>query len=160
MAQPAVSVVPGTLVFTVNSGASTTDPQTLTLQNTGNAVLRVNAMRIASGSFTLAAAATNGCALVPFDLMPGQSCVLAVGWSSAATGPETGTVEIDTTASTAPLQVALQAVRQSAPAAVPGISNEGAGGCSIARGNDLADPTLWLLVLLAVGVLWRRRAGR
>jgi trimeric autotransporter adhesin len=160
LALPAVSVVPGTLSFVVGTGSTAVDPQTLTLQNTGNAVLRVNGMRIASGSFTLAAAATNGCAPVPFDLMPAQSCLMAVGWSNSAPGIETGIVEIDTTAAARPMQVALQAVRDATPVVAPGMSNAGAGGCSIARGDSLADPTLWLLILLAVGVLWHRRAER
>jgi hypothetical protein len=41
----------------------------------------------------------------------------------------------------------------------PTLSNVGAGGCSIARGDSLNDPTLWLLVLLAACVLGARRAG-
>jgi len=139
------------------------DPQTLTLQSTGSAVLQVAAVRIASGSFTLSAAAVNGCPAAPFDLMPGQTCGLAVGWSNATASNETGTVEIDTSAAATPLQVAIQAAR-GMPASIPPVplemSNVGAGGCSIARGDSLADPTLWLLALLAAGVLWRRRASR
>jgi len=61
----------------------------------------------------------------------------------------------------APLQVNLQALRER-PASIggnvaPAISNVGAGGCSIARGDTLIDPTLWLLAALAATVLWRRR---
>jgi hypothetical protein len=41
-----------------------------------------------------------------------------------------------------------------------GLSNAGAGGCSIAQGDSLADPTLWLLALAAASVLaWRRRSA-
>ena len=29
------------------------------------------------------------------------------------------------------------------------------GGCTIGKGDVLADPMLWLLMLLAAGVLWR-----
>ena len=154
-AQPAVGVVPGALNFSVTASATTIDPQLLTLQNTGTAVLRINGVQIAAGSFTLGAAATSGCAVAPFDLMPGQSCALAIGWSGPLTGTQTGTLEIDSAAAATPMKVALQAVREAA--AAPELSNAGAGGCSIARGNSLADPTLWLLLLLAIGVLvWRR----
>jgi hypothetical protein len=162
-AQPAIGVVPGTLTFSVTAGASSGGTQTLTLQSTGTAVLHVNSVRVASGSFTLAAAATNGCAPAPFDLSPGQSCAVQVSWASTAPGTETGTVEINTTAAAAPTQVALQAVRASAAAPAPaaaGMSNLGAGGCSIARTDTLKDPTLWLLVLAATAVAWRRRAQR
>ena len=157
LAQPAIGVVPGTLTFIVSATGTTVSSQTLTLQNTGSAVLQVTRVAVASGSFTLSSAATNGCAVAPFDLMPGQSCVLAVGWSSSAAGTETGTVEITTTAAATPMLVALQAVRES-PAATVSISNAGQGGCSITRGNSLTDPTLWLLALTAAGVLWWRRA--
>ena len=157
LAQPAIGVVPGTLNFVVTGTATAVSSQTLMLQNTGSAVLKVTSVAVASGSFTLSSAATNGCAAAPFDLMPGQSCVLAVGWTSSTAGTETGTVEINTTAAATPMQVALQAVRE-APAATATISNAGQGGCSIARAGTLTDPTLWLLALSAAGVLWRRRA--
>ena len=163
VAGPALAVVPSALNFSVAAGVVMVDPQTLTLQSTGSAVLQVAAVRIASGSFTLSAAAVNGCPAAPFDLMPGQACGLAVGWSNATASNETGIVEIDTSAAATPLQVAIQAAR-GMPASIPPVplemSNVGAGGCSIARGDSLADPTLWLLALLAAGVLWRRRASR
>jgi trimeric autotransporter adhesin len=160
LAQPAVGIVPPTLSFTVTANGAATSTQLLTLQNLGNAVLHVNAVRIASGAFSLASAATSGCSMAgPFDLMPGQSCALTVSWSSSAPATETGMVEIDTTAAATPTQVALQAVREGAAAApLSGMSNAGQGGCSIARGNTPADPVLWLLALLAAAVLWRRRA--
>lgn len=161
LAQAAVGVVPPTLTFTVTANGAATSTQMLTLQNLGNAVLHVNSVRVASGAFTLASAATSGCSMAgPFDLMPGQSCALTVSWSSSAPATETGMVEIDSTAAATPMQVALQAVREGAAAAPPtGMSNAGQGGCSIARGDTLADPTLWLLALLAAAVLWRRRLG-
>ena len=172
MAQAGAAVIPTALSFNVPAGASA-EAQTLTLQSTGNAVLHVTGLRVAAGGFTLTAAAANGCAATPFDLMPGQACALSIGWSSSAAGSEAGLVEIDTSAAAMPLQVAIQAVRASAvlppapppappPASAPlptaGPSNAGAGGCSIVRGDSLADPTLWLLLLLAGAVLWRRRA--
>lgn len=157
-AQPAVAVVPAALSLNVAASATAVDPQLLTLQNTGAAVLRVNGAQITAGSFTLAAAAANGCGVAPFDLMPGQSCALSIGWSGPLTGTQTGTLELDTSAAATPMKVALQAVRESVVA--PATSNAGGGGCSIARGHSLADPTLWLLLLLASAVLVWRRAER
>ena len=162
-AQPAIGIVPGTLTFSVTAGAASAGSQTLTLQSTGTAVLHVNSVRIGSGSFALASATAGGCALSAFDLQPGQSCALTVTWSSTALGTETGTVVIDSTAAAAPTQVALQAVRTSATApdlTSPGLSNVGAGGCSIARPGAPTDPTLWLLAIAAVAVVWRRRTER
>ncbi len=166
VAQPAAAVVPTALSFSAAAGASA-DAQTLNLQSTGNAVLHVTAMRVASGAFTLASNAANGCAATPFDLMPGQSCALSIGWSSAAIGSETGAVEIDTNAAVTAIQVPITALRDAAapppttpPATPPVTANAGAGGCSIARGDTLADPMLWLLLLLAGAVRWHRRATR
>ena len=162
VAQPAAAVVPTALSFSAAAGASA-DAQTLSLQSTGNAVLHVTAMRVASGAFTLASNAANGCAATPFDLMPGQSCALSIGWSNAAVGSETGAVEIDTNAAVTAIQVPITALRDAAappPATPPATANAGAGGCSIARGDTLADPTLWLLLLLAGAVLWQRQAKR
>ena len=161
MAQPAAGISPSSLSFSAVAAASV-DPQTLTLQSTGNSVLRVTAVRVASGSFTVAAAATNGCANAPFDLLPGQSCALSVGWSSTTVGNESGMVEVDTSAAPTPMQVPLDAVRTATatpPAGAP-LGNAGGGGCSITRGDSLADPTLWLLALLALAVLLYRRSGR
>jgi len=167
-AQPAAVLSPTVLSFSALPGASATD-QTLTLQSSGNAVLTVTGLRIASGSFTLAPAATNGCGTPPFDLMPGQSCTVVVGLSGKVTALQAGTVsstqsgvlEIDTSASVSPLQVPVQVVVLDAtPAPTVSSNSGGGGGCSIARGNTLLDPTLWLLTLVAAGVLWYRRARR
>ena len=156
-AAPGLEVVPTALGFDVSADADPVAPQTLTLMSTGNAVLNVTAVRVASGSFTLAAPAANACPAVPFDLMPGESCAFEVGWSSSAPGVETGVVEIESGAGAGPTQVAIQAEREAAEP--PQISNVGAGGCSLARDDGLADPTLWLLGLAAAAVLWIRRRG-
>ena len=156
-AAPALEVVPTALGFSVAAGVDAAPPQTLSLKSSGSAVLHVDAVRVASGSFTLAAAAANACPAAPFDLMPGQTCAVEVGWSSSAAGSESGLVEIDSNAGAVPVQVAIQAER--AATAPPGISNVGAGGCSLAGGDGLADPTLWLLGLAAAAVLWIRRRG-
>ncbi len=157
----AVDVVPSALSFEVTTAAAPASTQTLTLQSSGGAVLRVAAMRVAAGSFTLEPAASAACPTPPFDLMPAQSCAVAVGWSSTTPGTETGLVAIDTNAAATPVQVPIAAVRATPLAAgdAPTLSNVGAGGCSIARGDSLNDPTLWLLVLLAACVLGARRAG-
>jgi hypothetical protein len=160
-AQPGVAAVPAALSFTASTGSTTPVSQSLTLQSTGSAVLHVSAMRVASGPFTLDAAPTSGCPTAPFDLMPGQTCAMNVGWSSTASGTEVGVLEIDTNAAAAPMQVSIQAVRSTATGAAPALANAGAGGCSVSRTNTFADPTLWLLVLLAAGVLlWRHRSPR
>jgi hypothetical protein len=168
---PVEVVVPTTVTFSVAPGTPAV-AQTLTLQSTGNAVLHVSALRVASGGFTLTPAATNGCSASAFDLMPGQSCAVLIGWAGSASGSETGMVEIDTSASATAIQVPVQAAQATVVGssgsgsgsdtgtAALSVSNAGGGGCSIARGDSVLDPTLWLLTLLAGGVLWHRRARR
>jgi trimeric autotransporter adhesin len=168
LAVPSLGLSPLALSFDVIAPATSAVEQTLSLQNNGNAVLRVLSVRVASGAYTLASAATNACPGAPFDLMPAQSCALAVGWSSTVLGSEVGVVEVSTNAAAAPVQVALLGVRQVAAVVLPGapvvptpaaatLSNAGGGGCSIANGRSLTDPTLWLLMFLAIGVLVLRR---
>ena len=153
--QPGASVSPNSLSFVTPAGATSVEAQLLTLKSTGAAVLRVTALRVAAGPFTLQGTGT-ACATPPFDLMPGQFCELAVGWSDPGNGAQAGAVEITTNASATPMSVAVQANREAAPA----MANVGAGGCSLARGDTLADPTLLALAVLAAAVLWRRRGAR
>ena len=137
-------------------------------------MLHVNGLRVASGGFTLTPAATNGCSASAFDLMPGQSCAVLIGWAGSASGSETGMVEIDTSASASAIQVPVVAAQATVlgssgsgsgsgtgtDTAALSVSNAGGGGCSIARGDSVLDPTLWLLTLFAGGVLWHRRTNR
>ena len=165
-AQPGITLTPIALSFSAAADVTSVPAQSFTVQSSGNAVLHVAVLRVASGSFTLTAATTNGCPVAPFDLMPGQSCAMDVGWSSTASGTEAGLIEIDTNASAAPTQVSLQAVRAAAGAPAPApapaptqaaATNIGGSGCSIARNPTLTDPTLVLLAAAAAGVLMRRR---
>jgi hypothetical protein len=159
-AQPGVALTPTALSFTAAAGAAATE-QTLTLQSNGAAVLQVTGLSIASGSFTLAPAATNGCAAPPFALQPGQSCAVSIAWSSSAIGTETGSVQVATNASATPAQVAITATRDALSGPSGGTGGSGSsssgGGCSIAQGESLTDPTLLLLVLLSIGVLFCRK---
>lgn len=154
-AQAAMRLTPLALNFTAEVDRAAA-PQELTLQSTGNAVLRVTALRVASGNFTLDTSAQGGCQAVPFDLMPGQSCKLAVGWSSMARGAETGMIEVAANAGATPMQVPVTASRGVTPPAATITT----GGCSIGGRSGPADPTLWLLVGAALLVLWRRQARR
>lgn len=167
-AQASLGVSPASLTLSAGATDTTAPTQTLTLQSTGNAVLRVSAISVVSGSFALTAASSNACPLTPFDLMPGQSCQVAVSWSSQTAQSDSGAVDISTNASPAPLRVAVSAVRA---AAVPPVTsdnsksdkesaNAGGGGCSIARADTPLDPLLWLLVLAAAAVLLRRHLQR
>jgi MYXO-CTERM domain-containing protein len=156
--QAQMAATPNALNFTAAAGSAAA-PQELVLQSNGSAVLRIDAIRVASGSFALGTAATQACQAAPFDLMPGQSCRLAVAWSSNAAGSESGALEVDSSAHAVAMSVPLTATRETSAALASGggMSNAGAGGCSIVGRDGAADPTLWLLVALALVVLRRRR---
>ncbi len=149
--QAQLDISPTALAFTA-AGAK----QELVLQNNGSAALSVTAVRVASGDFTLEAPASQACAAAPFDLLPGQSCRVAVAWAGTAAG-EAGAIEIDSSAAVGTSSVALTTGLEAAPVTV--ISNVGHGGCSIAGPvGDGIDPTHALLVALACIALWRRRS--
>ena len=82
-AAPVATLSAATLHFSATPDAAAS-PQPLSIQNSGNAVLTVAGMQIASGSFTLDPAPSNGCSAPPFDLLPGQSCAMSIGWSSSS----------------------------------------------------------------------------
>ena len=152
-AQPSASVMPSAINFAVPKGMANAAAQELMVESAGSATLRVLALRVASGAFALETANSQPCQAAPFDLLPGQSCRVAVAWSNPGGSSETGTVEIESNATEKPLSVPVMAVRETAQS----ISNVGAGGCSISAQPSVTDPTLWLLVALAVSVLWQRR---
>lgn len=157
--QAQLAVSPTALNFTV-AGTDATAKQELTIENSGSAVLSVTAVRVASGNFTIESASSQPCQTAPFDLMPGQSCRVAVAWAGTAS-TDAGAIEVDSTSAGGTLSVALTAAPDTAPSVVTAISNVGNGGCSIAGRGAAFDPTLWMLVALALLVLWRRpRADR
>ena len=157
MVQPTLGVAPAAISITAAPLPAVPDPQLLTVQSVGSAALQVSQIRVATGSFTIAPAATNPCPSAAFALMPGHNCGVMVAWSGGAAQTETGAVEIVSDATAAPLRVDIQAERA---AALPTVQNVGSGGCTIARGGSSADPVLWLLVALACAVLWWRRSRR
>ncbi len=150
----ALGVAPTALDFSAASGVAAGD-QTLTLQNTGTAVLDVTGIAVDSASFTLGAASSNACAAPPFSLLPGASCAVAVAWTNT-TGTDSGNVLITSNAPGGSTTVAIAATHTTA-GGTGSLSNAGGGGCSIADGDTPGDPVLWSLVLMAGAALWRRR---
>jgi Abnormal spindle-like microcephaly-assoc'd, ASPM-SPD-2-Hydin len=157
VAGPALRMTPASLSL-VGS-----EPQTVMLHNEGSAVLQVQRVAVSRGDFSVAPAGSEGCDGDSFALMPGQRCAVQVSRSGALKADEgsdrTGTLEVSSDASASSVQVALSAAStedpaQTLPQDVPALEG---GGCSLARGDTAADPVLWLLVLGAAGVLWRRR---
>ncbi len=152
----ALSVSPSALSFSADTGIVAA-AQTLVLQNSGTAVLQVSALAIGSGGFTVAPASANGCAAAPFSLAPGASCGLSVGWTSATSTSENGSLVVTSDAPGATTTTIGLAGTHTTPAPA-GAANAGGGGCSLSSGTPADDPLLPVLVVLAAVLLWRRHA--
>lgn len=165
----AMSATPSSLSLQMAASDSSSTPQTVLISNSGSAALNVSGYAISTGSFSVTAAAANGCPAAPFALQPGQRCALAVTWTSGTETSASGSLLISTDASATPLDVALNATRLSSNGGESASDNSNdndndgdsadptVGGCSIAQGHSAFDPVLWLLVALAAGVLLYRR---
>ena len=125
-------------------------PQELTLSNKGSQTLHVLSMAVTVPF----AVQGKTCAPAPFDLPPGAECTLTVSFSPQAEGHLTGTLQMTTDGTPATQSVALSANAQA------GANVSSGGGCSIASGDSLLDPTLWAMALLALMVLVLRRRER
>lgn len=121
-------------------------PGEITLSSTGSGSLRVTAFAV-DGPFTVQA---KTCPALPFTLPAGAACTLGVSFVPQAQGGAAGALKITTSASATPTEVALSGQGDAAP-------DLSSGGCSIASGDTLTDPTLWALAALAALLLWRRR---
>lgn len=138
-----------TVQFPSTVAGSTAAPAELKLSNTGSRALNVLGFTV-SGPFSVQ---TKTCAAVPFVLPPGGECTVSVIFQPTTEGSSSGTLQVNSDASTP-----MTAVTLSGSAAAK--ADLSSGGCSIADGDSALDPTLWALVLLAAAVLLRRRASR
>jgi len=109
---PAAVVTPASVTFSNQVVNSTSSAQTVTLTNTGNADLSLGGMS-ASGDF----AETTAC---PSSLPAGASCTIAVTFTPAAVGTQTGTLTIADNAAASPQQVSLSGT--GAAAATPAVT--------------------------------------
>ncbi len=137
------------LMFSGVQQGSHSVPQSLVLRNNTATTLRV--MRIVVGDgFEVTG---GGCAAVPFDLAAGAVCTMSVQFVPADTGTMTTSLSVYTDGRAEPLQVQLEGAAVAKPDA-------SGGGCSLSDGRSPFDPVLWLSVLAALGVLWRRGRHR
>ena len=150
---PSLAISPQSFDYgtvTIGSAAAT---RRFTLTNSGAAPLTLNSATY-SGPFAAVADGT-GCAAFPLTLQPGASCDLVVGYTPVNAGASNGNVAIQSNVAGAGWSIALTGQGAAAASnATP--SNRGGGGCSASQ--DVNDPMLPALVLLALGVIaWRRR---
>ncbi len=127
----------------------------LTLTNTGTMALALGGFSTSSGIFSSALSMQPGCVAVPLLLAPGASCVLDVTYRPVSLAAISENLLITTNLSSLS-QVALLA-NVPAPKVETVHTNVGSGGCSLVSAEgSRPDPTLLLLCLTALVVLWRR----
>lgn len=146
---PGLALSATALVFDLTRVGAQSLPIELTLSGNGSGVVRITGLE-ASGPFVLQ---SKTCPSAPFSLQAGSACTITVTFLPLADGHLTGSLRVTTDASPAVHELALSG--EGEPKA--DLSN---GGCSISSGNSPADPTLWILTLLAMAALLYRRRAR
>jgi trimeric autotransporter adhesin len=136
---------------TVRVGAQSL-PQEIVLRSDGSSPLQVLKMEV-TGPFVVQS--TTCPTAMPFTLPAGSQCAVTVAYQPQTEGTTAGSLRITTDGTPATRDIVLTG---QATAAV----DVSSGGCSVATGRAPFDPVLWLMTLLAAGVLgWRaRRRGR
>lgn len=160
----AVAVVQSTLALsvtsldfpTVRAGASPA-PMAVTLSNTGNASLMVGAVDFSVDVLSARPSAQGGCGAWPLVLAAGSQCSVDVLLDASTAGVITATMTVASNAAVTPAPVPVHATVAAADDDDSGPGNAGAGGCSIGRPDDPADPSLPLMSVAAVMVLLLRR---
>ena len=122
-------------------------PVELRLAGAGGDVVRVTGME-AGAPFTVQ---SKTCLSLPFSLQSGSDCTMTVTFKPT-----------DARTAAAILRISTDGKALEVPLAGSGEekANVSGGGCSIASGDTLADPTLWSLVLLAIAALAYRSRTR
>jgi MYXO-CTERM domain-containing protein len=138
-----------TMVFEAIRLGAQSVPVELTLSGTGAGSVTVTGLQV-SGPFSLQ---RKTCAAPPFQLNAGSSCTMTVTFQPQAEGNASGTLRVTSDATPAVSEIALNGSGQAQ-------ANLSSGGCSIASGDTPFDPTLWALVLLAIGAIAYRRRVR
>jgi len=125
-----------------------------TLTNSGSAALTLSGATF-SGPFAQVTDST-GCAAFPLTLNPGATCDLVVRYTPVNPGSNSGSIVLNANVAGGSSTIALTGQATAAPAANATPQNTGGGGCSASQ--DVNDPMLAFLVLLAGGVIfWRRK---
>lgn len=159
--QYSISVNPTSATLQTLMG-TTSSPAQAVVANNGGSPLTLSSIA-ATGPFLLQVG-SNSCGAGPMMLSPGQSCNVYIVFQPTAPGAATGDVQITSEASASPTRITLNAqavVAQSSVASGGGggsAANAGLGGCTIGASDQLVDPTLALMLAVALFVVFRRRA--
>lgn len=167
LAQNGLTTSVTSLVFPATAvGSSAMMP--LSFTNSGSMALALSSLTAGNSAFGAQLSKQPGCTGMPLMMAPGQTCALEVTYRPANANALSDNLTLNT--NTSPAQVALSAGAGSGGTGggaggggSGGDNGSSGGGCALApagTGDPRVDPTLWLLCLAAVGVLWRRMAQR
>ncbi|HEX7435478.1 MAG TPA: choice-of-anchor D domain-containing protein, partial [Caldimonas sp.] len=146
---PSLTLSATTLAFGATRVGAQSLPSEIRLSSNGSGAVSITAIEV-TGAY---AVQSTTCPSMPFTLPVGTDCTVALSFRPTAEGPSTGTLHLTSDASPAASDVSLNGSGEAGP-------DVGGGGCTIARGASVLDPTLWLLALLAIVTLARRRRRR
>jgi hypothetical protein len=159
--QLVVSVSPTSATLQTQVGTASM-PTVSTIRNTGKDKLTVSSVSL-TGPFTLETGA-EACVAAPFTLASGQQCNLYIVFEPQAEGATSGEVVITTNAPNSPARVALTGQADAPAGGSPNPTaaplNEGSGGCSVGAADQLFDPLLIGMLVIASAVLVRRRVAK
>lgn len=145
----ALALSAAALVFDATRVGAKSSPADLSMVATGAGVVTVTALNV-SGPFSLQ---DKTCPGVPFTLQAGAGCVVTLTFAPRAEGDAAGVLHVSSDASLATRELPLSGKGQAA-------ADVSGGGCSMIEGDGFTDPTLWVLALLALAVLFRRERAR
>ena len=146
---PGLALSTGALTLGETRVGAQSLPADVVLSGTGSGVVTVIGMQV-YGPYSMQ---SKTCPAVPFTLSAGSTCTVTVTFEPQSEGDAAGVLRVTSDASPAVREVALSGK------GVPAAKVSG-GGCSISADNLRADPTLWILVLLAVAALFYRYRAR
>src|SRR5450755_780925 len=146
---PSLTLSATTIAFGATRVGAQSLPSEIRLSSNGSGVVNVTAIAF-TGAYAMQ---STTCPPLPFSLPVGTDCTIVVSFQPTAEGASTGTLHLTTDASPAAGDVTLSGSGEAQ-------RDVGGGGCTIASGGSVLDPTLWLLALLAVVALAARRRLR
>ena len=149
VATAGVSLSANTVGFGATRVGTQTTPVEVVITGSGTASVRIAALSV-TGPFAMQ---STTCASPPFTLSAGASCSVVVSFLPQSAGAASGTLVIENNGNPARREVALSGQGEAA-------ADVGSGGCSLAQGHSADDPTLWMLVVLAMAALVYRRRAR
>jgi trimeric autotransporter adhesin len=146
---PGLALSATALNFASTRVGSQSLPSEITLTSNGSGTLQVTAMSV-DGPYTMQ---PKTCPAAPFSVAAGSDCTVSVSFAPQGQGAAAGTLRVTTSADATPREVPLSGEGEAA-------ADLSSGGCSIASGETMLDPTLWMLVLAAIAVLLHRHRAR